>query len=290
MSERRELARLFEEARPRLSATASRLLGSPAEAEDAVQEAWLRLARTDPSDIDSLDAWLSTVVSRICLDMLGSSRWRRERAWQVAPWPVDPVSTAPDPLDLAERGEAVTQALLAVLDTLTPAERVAFVLHDIFGRSFDEVGAALGRSPVASRQLASRGRRRLREQASDAPRRRSRERRIVNAWLKATEEGDLSTLLSLLAEDAVLVADYGSTTAELQGRDEIAGQARLAGRLASGSVPARIGGRPGVVARVSGRVVSIMAFTMEDEVITRLHVLADPARLSKLHIASTARE
>lgn len=293
-ADRRTLGRRFETARPRLVALASRLLGTSAEADDVVQEAWLRLERVDVAQIDNLDAWLTTVVSRLCLDVLGSARRTRERWWQVQPWADEPVDPAPSPLDEAERGEAVSAALSLVLDTLSPAERIAFVLHDVFGRSFDDVAHALGRTPTAARQLASRARRRIRDADAERPRRDAREREVVQAWLRAAEHGDLDRLLELLDDDAVLVADYGTAAGspggpgdrsglELRGRDEIAGQAVLSARLAAGSELVRVDGRPGVVARVAGRVVSIMVFELQFDGdaarIRELRVLADPARL-----------
>lgn len=274
MVDRRFLARRFEEARPRLLAIATRLLGSRADAEDVVQEAWLRLERADADSIVEVDAWLTTVVSRLALDVLRSAR-RRDVSWDVEPWP----AATPDPLDLAQRGEAVTAALVIVLDTLSPAERLALVLHDVFGQTFDEVAAALGKTPAAARQLASRARRRVRDAPAEHRAARARERPLVEAWLHAASTGDLSGLLGMLDESATLEADYGSSAVRLQGREEIAGQAVVAGRLAAASVPVLIGGRPGVAALLGDRVVSLMAFRFTGSRITRLDVLADPARL-----------
>ncbi|HWV50679.1 MAG TPA: sigma-70 family RNA polymerase sigma factor, partial [Microbacterium sp.] len=158
-----ETARRFEAARPRLRAVAMRLLGSEADAEDAVQETWLRLAGVDAAGIDNLDAWCTTVVSRVSLDMLRAPRKTREQSWQVDPWRDEPIDTALDPADLVSRSDQVNVALLVVLDTLSPLERIAFVLHDVFGQPFEEVAHVMERSPAAVRQLASRARRRLRE-------------------------------------------------------------------------------------------------------------------------------
>lgn len=281
-----KLAQRFECARPRLSAIATRLLGSNADAEDAVQETWLRLARSharsDAAEIDNLDAWCTTVVSRISLDMLRAPRSTRERSWNVEPWRDEPVDPAPDLADLVDQSDRVNVALLVVLDALTPAERIAFVLHDIFGQPFDEVAEAVDRSPAAARQLASRARRRLRETSAPARADRRRGRAMVDAWLAAVQEGELEGLLSLLHEDATLHADYGTTSQTLKGKDEIAAQAVVAARLAAHSTPVLIDGRPGVAARFGDRVVSLMTFDVSDGLIIGLDVLADPARLADI--------
>lgn len=290
MTDAAGLAARFETARPRLTAIATRLLSSAADAEDAVQETWMRLSRSDTSGIENVDAWLTTVVSRVCLDLLRSPRRTRERSWQVMPWTDEPVSDVGDPVAEAEQSDRVATALLLVLDALSPAERIAFVLHDVFGRPFDEVAEALGRSPQAARQLASRARRRL--HGSDSPgsgaslRDPRRERALVEAWLSAAREGDLRRLLALLDDGVVLDADYGTAQQHLVGPSEIAAQAVLAGRLALHSTPVRLGGRPGVAAVLSGRVVSVMAFEFEDDRIVRLDILADPVRLAELGVAA----
>ena len=300
MTDAAALAAHFETARPRLTAIATRLLSSAADAEDAVQETWMRLGRTDTSRIENLDAWLTTVVSRVCLDLLRSPRRTRERSWQVMPWTDEPVSAVGDPEAEVEQGDRVATALLLVLDALSPAERIAFVLHDVFGRPFDEVADALGRSPQAARQLASRARRRLHGSGSPGSaspgsaspgsgvplRNPRRERALVEAWLAAAREGDLSRLLALLDDGVVLDADYGTAQQHLVGPSAIAAQAVLAGRLALHSTPVRLGGRPGVAAVLSGRVVSLMAFEFEGERIVRLDVLADPARIAELRVAA----
>ncbi|QNE37255.1 sigma-70 family RNA polymerase sigma factor [Leifsonia shinshuensis] len=274
----------FETARPRLRAIATRLLGSAADADDAVQETWLRLQRADAATIDNLDAWLTTVVSRVCLDQLKSARRTRERSWEVLPWQDEPVSDLGDPAELAALGDRVSVALLVVLETLSPAERLAFVLHDVFGLPFEEVAAALDRSPDAARQLASRARRRLRDAPPARPSRRE-QRGVLDAWLRAVHEGDLSALLALLDEGAVLHADYGRGRLQtLVGASAIAEQATLAARLAQSSVPVLIDGRPGVAAVVDGRVVSVMAFDISDGRIVGLDVLFDPARLAGVRV------
>lgn len=275
-----ELAERFENARPRLRAIATRLLGSSADADDAVQETWLRLARSDAATIDNLDAWCTTVVSRISLDMLRAPRTTRERSWNVEPWRDEPTDLAPDPADLIDQSDRVNVALLVVLDALTPAERIAFVLHDVFGQPFDEVADAVDRSPAAARQLASRARRRLREASAPARADRRRGRALVEAWLSAVQDGDLEALLGLLHEDATLHADYGTTRQTLNGAHEIAAQAVLAARLAAHSTPVLIDGLPGVAAMFGDRIVSLMTFDVADGRIIGLEVLADPARLA----------
>lgn len=279
-----EIAQRFESARPRLHAIATRMLGSSADADDAVQETWLRLSKTEATGIENFDAWCTTVISRLCLDMLRAPRRSREHAWHVEPWRDEPIDTAADPADAVARADQVNVALLVVLDTLSPAERIAFVLHDVFGQPFDEVAQALGRSSEAARQLASRARRRLREASVPARDDRHRERRLVDAWLRAAQQGDLQALLGLLDDDATLQADYGTSTQRLAGAAEIAAQAVLSARLAAHSTPVFIDGRPGVAATFGDRVVSLMSFDIADGRVVGLHVLADPQRLQGLAI------
>lgn len=286
----RLLARRFETERPQLRAVATRLLGSDADADDVVQEAWLRLGRTDPDGIDNLAAWLTTVVSRLCLDRLRARGRARERSWHVEPWRDEPVATEGDPVVEAETADEVSAALLLVLDALSPAERIAFVLHDVFDRPFDEVGDALDRSPEAARKLASRARGRLR--GAPAPRRRPgrAERTVVEAWLRAVRGGDLGALLGLLDDDAVLAADYGTGAETVRGGARIARRATEFGRLAAGATPVLAGGRPAVVSVVGGRVVSVMAFEIDDGRVVRLDVLADPQRLAGLRLDGVVDE
>jgi RNA polymerase sigma-70 factor (ECF subfamily) len=286
MTDRRILARRFETARPRLRAIARQLLGSDADADDAVQEAWLRLERVDPAGIDNLDAWLTTVVSRVSLDMLRAPRRSRERSWQVEPWRDEPAAQTSDPADAVAAADRVNLALLVVLDTLAPAERIAFVLHDVFGQPFDEIASVLDKTPEATRQLASRARRRLRDAPEPERPAPSTSRRVVDAWLAAAQGGDLRALLTLLDDDAVLHADYGTSARTIEGARDIAAQATLAARLAAHSTPVRIDGMPGVAAVLDGRLVSLMAFELRNERIIALHVLADPHRLAELGIES----
>ncbi|MET0672249.1 MAG: sigma-70 family RNA polymerase sigma factor [Microbacterium pygmaeum] len=288
MTKAEELAASFDAQRPRLRAIATRLLRSDAEAEDAVQETWLRLARVEPSEIVNLDAWLTTVVSRISLDMLRAPRTTRERGWDVSPWRDEPVAADADPADVAAQHERVSVALLVVLEQLSPAERVAFVLHDVFGQPFDEIAVVLERSSDAARQLASRARRRVRGAPEPEALGRTRSRAVVDAWLAAATRGDFAALLGLLDESAVLHADFGSSTQVIKGPDEIAAQAVLSARLAAHSVGVLIDGQPGVAAVLNGRVVSIMAFEIAAGRILRLDVLADPARLTGLDVLPSA--
>lgn len=285
MTDRRILARRFETERPRLRAIATRLLG-PADADDAVQETWLRLERADAAEIENLEAWLTTVVSRVSLDALKAPRRKREHSWQVEPWRDEPIAVDADPAEVIAQSDRVSVALLVVLETLSPAERIAFVLHDVFGQSFDEIATVLDRSPDAARQLASRGRRRVRGAEEPAHPDRDRGRQIVDAWLAAAQEGNLGTLLSLLDDGAVLRADYGTSTEVVSGARAIAEKAVLAARLAAHSTPILIGGRPGVAAVMRGRVVSIMAFEIEGNRIVGLDVLADAARIETLGVAA----
>ena len=282
MTDRRMLARRFETERPRLHAIAMRLLGSDADADDAVQETWLRLERVDAAGIDNLEAWLTTVVSRVSLDQLRAPRRKREHSWQVEPWRDEPVSVELDPAELVAQSDQVSVALLVLLETLSPAERIALVLHDVFGLSFDEIADVLDRSPEAARQLASRARRRVRGAGSPPRPDRARGRRIVEAWLTAVRDGDVRALLGLLDDGAVLRADYGSSVQRIEGANAIVGQAVLAGRLAAHSIPVLIDGLPGVAAVMHGRVVSIMAFELDGDRIVGLDVLADPTRLEGL--------
>ncbi|GAB2610742.1 sigma-70 family RNA polymerase sigma factor [Pseudactinotalea suaedae] len=283
MTDRRILARRFETERPRLHAIATGLLGSTADADDALHETWLRLDRSANEEIENLSAWLTTVVSRVSLDLLRAPRRRREHSWQVEPWRDEPVA-AEDPAELVAQSDQVSVALLVLLETLSPAERIAFVLHDVFDRPFDEIATVLDRSPEAARQLASRGRRRVRGAEEPARPGRERGRHIVEAWLAAAQEGDLGALLALLDDGAVLHADYGTTAQVVDGARAIAEQAVLSGRLAAHSTPVLIGGLPGVAAVMGERVVSIMAFSIEDGRIVRLDVLADPDRLDALGV------
>ncbi len=287
MTDQRILARRFENARPRLLAIANRLLSSGADAEDVVQETWLRLERADVDEIENLDAWLTTVVSRVSLDLLRAPCRTRERSWQVERWRDEPVALTGDPAMEAERSDQVSVALLVVLETLSPAERVAFVLHDVFRCPFEEIAEVLDRSVDAVRQLASRARRQL-QSAHDTVQPTPRHaRELVGAWLVAAQHGDFTALLGLLDDGAVLRADYGARSQVIEGAQAITEQAVLSARLAAHSTPILIDRRPGVAAVLNGQVVSIMAFTIVDGRITRLDVLADATRLQHLKVGDT---
>jgi RNA polymerase sigma-70 factor (ECF subfamily) len=287
MTDRRILARRFETERPRLRAIATRLLGSSADADDAVQETWLRLERADAGGIENLEAWLTTVVSRVSLDQLRAPRRTREHSWQVEPWRDEPIAVGADPSEITAQSDQVSVALLILLEALSPAERIAFVLRDVFGQPFEEIAIVLERSPEAARQLASRARRRVRGAEEPARPDRERGRQIVSAWLAAAQDGNIGALLSLLDDGAVLHADYGTSKHTVEGARNIADQAVLSARLAAHSTPILIGGRPGVAAVMNGHVVSIMAFQIEGDRITGLDVLADPARITTLGVNET---
>jgi RNA polymerase sigma-70 factor, ECF subfamily len=264
------LAERFEENRPRLRAVAIRMLGSPAEADDAVQEAWLRLGRAGDEGVDNLTAWLTTVVGRVCLDMLRQRRARRED--QYTP---EVAAADADPEHEAVLADSVGVALLVVLETLTPAERLAFVLHDLFAVSFEEIAPIVGRSPDAARQLASRARRRVRTgQATDAP----ADRRVVDAFLAASRGGAMGPLLALLDPDAVLRVD---TVVRSRGADAVA---RFFAGRAQSARPALIDGLPGVAVIFGDRLGVAMRVTVADGRITTLDAITDPARLSWLVI------
>jgi RNA polymerase sigma factor (sigma-70 family) len=280
------LATAFEEHRPRLRAVALRMLGSTAEADDAVQEAWLRLARhhAGGGEVDELAAWLTTVVSRICLDHLRSRRARPEEPLAEAS-PDHVGARGPvDPEEQALLADSVGAAMLAVLDTLAPAERVAFVLHDLFAVPFDQVAPLIGRSPAATRQLASRGRRRVqaREGTSDDPRRR---REVVKAFLAASREGDFTALVALLDPGVELRADatmaaYGNEP-RLRGRDAVA--AAFSGR-ARAALPRLVDGRPGAVWMHRGETKAIFDFTIVDGLVVAIDLLGDPETLAVVEL------
>jgi RNA polymerase sigma factor (sigma-70 family) len=273
----------FEAHRPHLHAVATRILGSRAEADDALQEAWIRIDRADTSEVDNIGGWLTTVVSRVCLSMLDARKRRREDALEAGRLP-DPVitladDTAPDPEGEALAADAVGAALLVVLETLQPAERLAFVLHDIFAVPFEDIALIVDRSPTAARQLASRARRRVRGANRDAL---SADRRIVDAFLAASRDGDFEALLALLDPDVVLRADDGGDVLRLvEGARAVATRARFGatGRVAH---PAIVDGAAGFVATEAGKPVAVLAFTVVDGRITAIDALEGPARVAGL--------
>src|ERR671911_2352804 len=288
MSEHDWLAERFEEHRPRLRAVAYRMLGSVSEADDAVQEAWLRLSRTDEGEVENLGAWLTTVVGRVSLDMLRSRRSRREEPLGVrVPEPIVSRADGIDPEHEALLGDGVGLALLVVLETLTPAERLAFVLHDTFGVPFEEIAPIVGRSPAASRQLASRARRRVRGEAMVPDADPARQREVVDAFLAASRDGDLGALLAVLDPEVVLRADPGAAGAprEVRGARTVAEQARAFSHLGRFSRRALVNGVAGIVSRApGGPTFSVMGFAVARGKITEIDILADPERLRLLDL------
>jgi RNA polymerase sigma-70 factor (ECF subfamily) len=287
MDESAWLSQRFEEHRTRLRAVAYRMLGSLSDADDAVQEAWLRLSRADTSSVENLAGWLTTVVARVCLNMLRTRETRREEPLDVhMPDPIIGREDRGDPEQEALLADSVGLALLVVLDTLTPAERLAFVLHDTFAVPFDEIAPMIERSPAAARQLASRARRRVRGQAPAPDPDLTRQRRVVDAYFAAVRKGDFEALVAVLDPDVVLRSDGGTArprhTVVIRGARDVAAQAVRATRLAPFVRPALINGTAGVVATTRGRVFSVMAFTVAGGKIVAIDVLSDPERLADL--------
>jgi RNA polymerase sigma factor (sigma-70 family) len=283
MDERDWLARRFEDHRGRLRAVAYRMLGSASEADDAVQEAWLRLSRSDAGAVENLGGWLTTVVARVCLNMLQARRSRREEP--VGGDLPDPVAHGGDDHDPEQQvlaAEGVGLALLVVLDTLTPAERLAFVLHDLFAVPFEEIAPIVGRSPAAARQLASRARRRV-QGAPPPDADLARQRAVVDAFLAASRQGDFEALVALLDPDVVLRADPAAVrtgaAAEVRGAAAVAGT--FSGR-AQTARPALVEGAPGAVWAPGGRPRVAFGFTVTDGRIVAIDLLADPERLARV--------
>ena len=286
---KQRLEQRFEDSRPRLRAIAFRMLGSPADADDALQDAWLRVSRADTSAVDNMDAWLTTAVAHVCLNHLRSRRQRREEPLVHVPDPViAPESAGPE--EAVVRSDQVGLALAVVLDTLSPAERVAFVLHDMFGVAFDEISLALDRSPAATRQLASRARRRVREQAPPPDSDLARRRAVVDAFLAASREGDLDGLMAVLHPDVVLRSDGGRArpqlTQRVSGARQVAAQAAMTRQLAPFVRPALVNGNPGIVVAPRGPVQVIMEFVVSGGMIVAIDVLADPERLARLDLGA----
>ncbi|WP_433377576.1 sigma-70 family RNA polymerase sigma factor [Actinoplanes sp. CA-142083] len=282
MSELEILAARFEADRPHLRQVAQRILGSAHEADDAVQEAWVRLSRSDTSDVGNLTGWLTTVVSRVCLDMLRSRQARRE---DPAELPVVAAETA-DPEQEAVMADAIGPALLLVLDTLNPRERLAFVLHDMFAVDFPQIAEIVGCSPASARQLASRARRRVQGSSPDDSGQTARKREIVDAFLAAARGGDFSALLSLLDPSVTLRADeaavaMGNTNALAEGASTVAGV--FNGR-AKALRHAYIDGLPGLVWALHGEPKVAFAFTIEGDRVTGIEQIADPSTLAALEI------
>jgi RNA polymerase sigma factor (sigma-70 family) len=286
MDEHDLLARRFENHRAHLRAVAYRMLGSLSEADDAVQEAWLRLSRADAGAVDNLGGWLTTVVARVCLDMLRTRTARREEP--LGPRLPDPVVSREDGLDPEHEAllaEGVGLALLVVLDTLTPAERLAFVLHDLFAVPFQEIAPILGRAPAAARQLASRARRRVRQAAPVPDTDRIRQRAAVDAFLAAARDGDLDALLAVLDPDVVVRAQPAGASREVRGRGAAAEEALAFSRRARWARPALVNGAAGLVVVFQDRPLSVMGFTVTRGRIVEIDILADPERLRRLDLA-----
>ncbi|MGV9365920.1 sigma-70 family RNA polymerase sigma factor [Amycolatopsis sp. NPDC003731] len=277
-----DLAAEFEAERGRLRGLAYRMLGSAAEADDAVQEAWLRLNRVDSAD--NLAAWLTTVVSRVCLDVLRSRKARREEPLDVVP---EPVADA-DPAGEAALADSVGRALLVVLDALGPAERIAFVLHDLFAVPFDRIGPVLDRTPVAAKKLASRARQRIRGTTPLPPADLVRHRRVVDRFLAAARGGDLASLLDVLAPDVVRRADAAALPVgaplEVRGARAVAEETQVFGKRARFAEAALVDGTVGVVVAPRGRLLLALAVTVEGERVAAYEVIADTARLAALHV------
>ena len=289
MDENEWLTDRFEEHRTRLRAVAYRMLGSASEADDAVQEAWLRLHRADASSVENLPAWLTTVVARVSLNMLRTRTSHREEPLDGRPDPVVRDEDRSDPEQEALLADSVGLALLVVLDTLMPAERLAFVLHDMFAVPFDEIAPMIERSPDAARQLASRARRRVKGGNPVPEVDLARQRRVVDAYLAASRGGDFDALVTLLHPDVVLHADpqVGPTRGpvEIRGVRSVAKGALLASERARFTQPALVNGSVGLVMAPLGRLFLVLGFTIEDDRITGLDVIADPDRLRALDLA-----
>ncbi|WP_030549589.1 RNA polymerase sigma factor SigJ [Streptomyces exfoliatus] len=284
------LARRFEADRGHLRAVAYRMLGSLGEAEDAVQETWFKLSRSDVSAVENLSGWLTTVVGRVCLDMLRSRGSRREDPLEYhVPDPVVRVVDGTDPEHAAELTESVGLALLVVLETLSPAERLAFVLHDMFAVSFDEIAEVVDRTPAATRQLASRARRRVRDATPAAGPDARRQREIADAFLAASRGGDFEGLLAVLDPDVVLRADGGRTLAAVskivRGAEAVIAQALMYAKFKQAALPVVVNGAPAYLSVVDGRPAVLMSFTIAGDRIVGLEILADPERLATLDLS-----
>ncbi len=292
MNEQKLLAEQFEAHRRRLRAVAYRMLGSVPEADDAVQEAWLRISRADTSDVDNLGGWLTTVVARVCLNMLRARARRHEEFVDGrVPEPILDRADGMDPEHEALLGDSIGLALLVVLETLAPAERVAFVLHDVFALPFEEIAPVVGRSPTATRQLASRARRRVRGVAPEPDRDLQEQRAVVDAFIAAVRAGDFEGLLAVLDPDVVLRADGGDrwvgATREIRGAQTVARSAlTITLRLAGFDVRhALVNGAAGIVSRDEhGQPFSVMGFTVRAGRIVEIDVFADPDRLRRLDL------
>jgi RNA polymerase sigma-70 factor, ECF subfamily len=286
------LADRFESNRAHLRGVAYRMLGSVTEADDAVQEAWLRLNRTDSAAVENLRGWLTTVVARVCLDMLRTRRSRREEPFEGhVPEPVVTAWGAADPEHEAVLADSVGLAMLIVLERLAPAERLAFVLHDMFAVPFDEIAPLVGRTPTAARQLASRARRRVQGAAPVADADLAAQQRVVEAFVAASRDGDIAGLVAVLDPEVVLRVDFGpghAETQEVRGAEQVAGQAQRFAGLAPFARPALVNGAPGAVVVPRGRPYAVLAFTVTGGRIVEFDVLADPERVARLDLSAVA--
>ena len=291
MDENEWLADRFEEHRAHLRAVAYRMLGSLTEADDAVQDTWLRLSRAGASEVENLGGWLTTIVARVCLNMLRSRHTRREESLGVhLPDPVVSPEGALQPEEEALLADSVGLALLVVLDTLSPAERLAFVLHDMFELPFEEIAPMVGRSPAAARQLASRARRRVRGAEVPAPDPDlARQRDVVDAFFSAARGGDFDALVALLDPDVVLRTDFGArrpgASVVVRGAAAVAGQARRSAVPGAQVRPALVNGAAGVVVTVGGRPFAVMGFTVSGGRIVEIDAIADPERVRRIAAA-----
>jgi RNA polymerase sigma factor (sigma-70 family) len=290
MTDRDWLAQRFEEERPHLRRIAYRMLGTLDDTDDAVQEAWLRLSATDESAIDNLAAWLTTVVGRVCLDMLRARRARHEDfvgSW--LPEPIVAIDESPTPEEEALIADGVGLALLAVLETLSPPERLAFVLHDMFAMPFDEIATIVGRSPAATRQLASRGRRRVQGATSTSDVGLDEQRRVVDAFIAASRNGDFDGLIALLDPDVVLRVDAGEghplTKGPVVGAEPVAAEASRWAGMAPLARPAVVNGAAGAVIGRPGRPFAVVGITVANGRITEMDFVLDPAKLARITIA-----
>jgi RNA polymerase sigma factor (sigma-70 family) len=287
MDQQEWLAEQFEEQRPHLRAVAYRMLGSLSEADDAVQDAWLRLSRADRSEVENLGAWLTTVVARVALNMLRSRKTRREQPLDVhLPDPIIDPADGTDPEHEALLADSVGLALLVVLETLTPAERLAFVLHDMFAVPFEQIASIVERSPEATRQLASRARRRVRGTAPLPDADLGAQWQVVDAFIAAAREGDFDALVAVLDPDVVLRADAGLTglSRHVSGARTVAGQALMWSRVDLSMRRALINGAAGLVSLRGGRPFSVGSFIVKNGRIVEIDILADPERVSQLDL------
>jgi RNA polymerase sigma factor (sigma-70 family) len=289
VDEREWLTERFAEHRGRLRALAYRMLGSLSDADDAVQDAWVRANRADTGNVENIGGWLTTVVARVCLNMLRSRDQRGEEHLDVhMPDLIISSEHTLDPEQEALLADSVGLALLVVLDTLAPAERLALVLHDMFAVPFDEIAAIVERSPAATRQLARRARRRVREAAPVPDPDLARQREVVDAFFAASRDGDIAALVSVLDPDVVVRSDGGAARPRLnlvlRGPQSVAGQALTSSRLSAFVRPALVNGAAGAVVIADGRPLSVMAFTVAGGKIAAIDVLADPERLSRMDL------